>query len=143
MDKLSLILPNNPRVKNVDTSRSQPVRPGAPTFGRPEGITSSQRVKWSDIAEQTMGEDAVPLKSAPENMGPKTLQPKDKFTASSAQQAQDFPTYNKNSIETRKAQVIDTLSKKFFNEPRTDKTSDVSENPSMNTIDREEEETNA
>lgn len=40
MEKISGILPAGRRFKNIDVSRAQPVRPGAPTFGRPVGRSS-------------------------------------------------------------------------------------------------------
>lgn len=40
MEKISRILPSNPRVQAVDLKSSAPVRPGTPQFGRPVGISS-------------------------------------------------------------------------------------------------------
>ncbi len=40
MEKLSGILPSSPRIKAIDTTKSQPARPGAPAFGRMEGKNS-------------------------------------------------------------------------------------------------------
>lgn len=37
MEKISGIIPRNSRNSSVDLSKSQPVRPGAPSFGRPIG----------------------------------------------------------------------------------------------------------
>ncbi len=37
MEKISGIIAANARTRSVDVSKSQPVRPGAPTYGRPEG----------------------------------------------------------------------------------------------------------
>jgi hypothetical protein len=37
MEKISGIIASNARTRSVDVSRSQPVRPGAPAWGRPEG----------------------------------------------------------------------------------------------------------
>lgn len=61
MEKLSSILPSSPRIKNVDLSDAQPVRPGVATYGRPVGVnpmkdrfTVSQEAK--DIAfRETLG----------------------------------------------------------------------------------------
>lgn len=47
MEKLSSILPASPRIKSVDLSEAKPRRPGSPTFGVPEGTTSSQRDRVS------------------------------------------------------------------------------------------------
>ncbi|MFN7729345.1 MAG: hypothetical protein ACK5P7_09340 [Bdellovibrio sp.] len=38
MEKLSSILPSNPRIKNVDMNGAQPIRPGIATYGRPVGV---------------------------------------------------------------------------------------------------------
>lgn len=40
MDKISGIIPSSPRLQAVDLKDSAPVRPGTPTFGRPEGVSS-------------------------------------------------------------------------------------------------------
>ena len=47
MEKISSILAGSPRIKAVDMEEDHPVRPGAPTFGRKEGSTSSQRDRIS------------------------------------------------------------------------------------------------
>jgi hypothetical protein len=55
MDKISRIVPPNGRTRSVDVSRSQPVRPGAPTWGRPEGKvtrTPVDRVNLSSLAAE-------------------------------------------------------------------------------------------
>lgn len=40
MDKISGIIPSSPRVTAVDLRDSAPVRPGTPSFGRREGVSS-------------------------------------------------------------------------------------------------------
>ena len=40
MEKISSILGGTPRVKAVDMEEAHPIRPGVPSFGRPEGRTS-------------------------------------------------------------------------------------------------------
>lgn len=40
MEKLSSILPTSSRVSSVDLDEAPPARPGAPTFGRKEGIST-------------------------------------------------------------------------------------------------------
>lgn len=44
LDKISRILPSGPRLRAVDLTDAHPVRPGVPAFGRPVGMTSSQRL---------------------------------------------------------------------------------------------------
>jgi hypothetical protein len=51
LDKISSILPSNARIKSVDLEGSQAARPGAPTLGRHEGIsTVKDRVSLSEAA---------------------------------------------------------------------------------------------
>ena len=40
MEKISGILKNSPRVQAADLRDANPVRPGTPSFGRPEGVSS-------------------------------------------------------------------------------------------------------
>lgn len=40
MEKISGIIPSSARVKNVDMKDAHPVRPGVPSFGRPEGVSN-------------------------------------------------------------------------------------------------------
>ncbi len=50
MEKLSSILPKSPRTQNVDNSKAQPARPGAPLLGRPAGKVT-QKVVFDDAVE--------------------------------------------------------------------------------------------
>ncbi len=43
MEKISGILPSSQRIRSVDLEGHLPVRPGVPGFGRPLGMTSSER----------------------------------------------------------------------------------------------------
>ncbi len=40
MEKISGIIKSSPRVQAVDLRESNPVRPGTPAFGRPQGVSS-------------------------------------------------------------------------------------------------------
>ena len=40
MEKISGIVPTSPRINAVDMREAAPVRPGTPTFGRPEGVST-------------------------------------------------------------------------------------------------------
>lgn len=42
MEKISSILPSNPRIKSVDLKNSNPVRPGVPTFGQRVGVNTNK-----------------------------------------------------------------------------------------------------
>jgi len=64
MDKISSILPGNPRVQSVDLDDAPPARPGAPSFGRKAGrntindrVTLSQKAKDMAAQETVMKKD--------------------------------------------------------------------------------------
>lgn len=52
MEKISGIIPNSARVSSVDMKEAAPVRPGAPGFGRPEGVSS---LRETAITQDTAG----------------------------------------------------------------------------------------
>lgn len=57
MEKLSSILPSSARVKSVDMRDAKPRRPGAPSFGAPEGRNTIQdRLTISQAAAAAEGE---------------------------------------------------------------------------------------
>lgn len=67
MEKLSSILPSNARIRSVDTKDSKPVRPGAPSFGRPEGNISVQdRFTVSREAVDRAAQDLSALRNGKE-----------------------------------------------------------------------------
>lgn len=45
MEKISGIIPSSPRVASVDLKEAAPVRPGTPSFGRPEGVSSLRQTQ--------------------------------------------------------------------------------------------------
>lgn len=94
MEKISGIIPANARTKSVDVSNSQPVRPGAPTWGRPVGRVSQAA---SMIA------------------------PEDRFSVSTDRPADVVsPIYNSRAEISRK-KVVEDLAKKFFDtSPKAD-----------------------
>lgn len=59
MEKISGIIPRNARNSSADVSKSQPVRPGAPSFGRPMGKVTARTfsdaapVKEAEVAKET------------------------------------------------------------------------------------------
>lgn len=71
MEKLSSILPASPRVKSVDLSEAKPRRPGAPTFGVPEGSTSSARDRVSISSQQDAVKDTLTYKNPKDARGAK------------------------------------------------------------------------
>ena len=85
MDKISRILPPSRRVVATDVESSQPVRPGAPEFGRPtkRPLDVEDRINLSSLAASR------PLDTAP-------------------------ATY-KNIKEGARAKAVEDLAEKFFN----------------------------
>ena len=63
MEKLSSILPKSPRTQNVDNSKAQPARPGAPLLGRPMGRVT-QKVIFDDAANEVAAKPALDLSFA-------------------------------------------------------------------------------
>ena len=86
MEKLSSILPSNPRVKSVDMADAQPRRPGAPAFGAPVGRNTVQ--------------DRVTLSQAA-------------AVAAAPAMIKDSPTYNPRDFRTSK--TADYKTNDFFN----------------------------
>ena len=90
MDKISGIIPANARTRTVDVSGSQPVRPGAPTWGRRVG-----HVTEANQNQSLANEDKVTI-AGPQN------------------ELQSTATY-KPSPEATKVKAIDDMAAKFFN----------------------------
>jgi hypothetical protein len=64
MEKISSILPGNPRVQSVDLDEAPPARPGAPSVGRKAGrntindrVTLSQKAKEMAAQETMVGKN--------------------------------------------------------------------------------------
>ncbi len=84
MEKISRILAGNARTRSVDVSKSQPVRPGAPAFGRPEGKVTTAAI-----------EDKISLSALANDRPLET-------------------TNYKNSVEAAKVKVIKDSTQRFF-----------------------------
>ena len=138
MEKISGIIPASPRTKAVDTSNSQPARPGAPAFGRPMGKNSlGDRITLSKVAEEMRAAEALtpstegPATAAPTQAAmPATAAKASSAKASSPSEASQFvqgspgPTAHatqaetyKPTTETKRAKVVEALNKKFFEKP--------------------------
>lgn len=89
MEKISRIIPANARTKAVDVSGSQPVRPGAPTWGRPEGRVT--RTPALDV------QDRLTLSKVGNEVAPPPIS----------------PTYSNKVLEA-KNKIVDDLAKRFF-----------------------------
>lgn len=102
MEKISRILPANARTQSVDVSKSQPVRPGAPAWGRPMGR----------VTPKTALEIAPPA--------PAEIQDKvnfsDKALTGSPEVETKAPQSYKKMQESAQLQKIQELSDKFFME---------------------------
>jgi len=58
MEKISKILPPTRRTGAYNISEAKPVRPGAPSFGGPEALTSQEREKLKAQSPQEFFKDA-------------------------------------------------------------------------------------
>src|SRR4051794_21304586 len=88
MDKISGIIPSNARTRAIDTSNSQPVRPGAPSWGRPEGKVT-----------KAVLEDKVTLSSV-----------------AAERPMEKPPTYDRNLAESKKVKIAKDMTDRFFAE---------------------------
>ncbi|MFV3408293.1 hypothetical protein ACNH6C_06785 [Bdellovibrio bacteriovorus] len=99
MEKISGILPATARTRAVDTSASQPARPGALALGRPMGKNSlGDRITLSKQMEEMRATGNLPEQ-----------QP----------QPEASPVYKRPAGETNKLKVIEDLNQKFFNNPKS------------------------
>ncbi|MES2857357.1 MAG: hypothetical protein V4692_15915 [Bdellovibrionota bacterium] len=53
MEKISGIIPKSARVTSVDMKEANPVRPGTPSFGRPQGVSSLAKPALVSTAPET------------------------------------------------------------------------------------------
>jgi hypothetical protein len=65
MEKISGILPSSSRVSSVDMRDAAPIRPGTPSFGRPEGVSSLRDAKIGETAARAakINQDRLDWKS--------------------------------------------------------------------------------
>lgn len=89
MEKISRIIPANARTKAVDVSNSQPVRPGAPGYGRPMGRVTRAPLEIEDRVSLSTAEKAI------------------------TQQ----PANYRDRVEARRAQIAERMAEKFFGNP--------------------------
>lgn len=101
MEKISRIIPANARTKAVDVSGSQPVRPGAPTYGRPVGRVTRAPLEVQDRVSLSTAERAITQHEQPLNY--------------------------RDRVEARRAQIAERVSAKFFGGPTAPQTSPVEE----------------
>tara|TARA_B110001454_G_scaffold219179_1_gene250865 strand:+ start:160191 stop:160628 length:438 start_codon:yes stop_codon:yes gene_type:complete len=115
MEKLSSILPKSPRTQNVDNSRAQPARPGAPLLGRPAGKVT-QKVVFDDMEPGPVAAKAsVPDLSFAEKFS--VITPEDRVSISSIGAEDEGPEaklagYTRKG-EMQKVKIAEDVSRKF------------------------------
>lgn len=125
MEKISGIIPRNSRNSSADVSRSQPARPGAPSFGRPAGKSTPR--SFSELTETSEIEKNIPGLEGESrsrtvndkvNFSPnlKELQKVKEEAYEITEDNQDAPKikspYNKKG-EVEKNAIVDGIAKKF------------------------------
>lgn len=134
MEKLSSILPKSPRTKNVDNSKSQPARPGAPLLGRPMGRVT-QKVVFDDLQPETLGKTATPDLSFADKFS--VLTPEDKISIRAEDEGPEakLAGYNRKG-EMHKVKIAEDVSRKFANlNPDLEKDTSLSEDAVTKAID--------
>lgn len=104
MDKISGILPSSYRTRKVDVSQSQPVRPGAPAWGRPVGRTTQALPIPTEVHDRV----DTNLTRSPNTESPLT-------------------TYKPNP-DAAKVKIADDVSAKFFSRAPKEVVQETTEN---------------
>lgn len=130
MEKISRILPQSRRMQaNIDTSNSQPVRPGAPTFGRPMGRSRTAEVnKAAELADldarlglQLPAEDLSSIKS--DDIEDK-IELSEKLADVDVEKEKSPKNYQ--GVKPVEVSKVEDLAKRFFNtKPKVDIAEDV------------------
>lgn len=112
MEKLSSILPKSPRTQNVDNSKAQPARPGAPLLGRPAGRVT-QKVMFDDPIETQAASRTAPDLSFADKFS--TGIPADKVSLSeSSMDGPALSNYTRKG-DLAKVKIAEDVSRKFAN----------------------------
>lgn len=113
MEKLSSILPKSPRTQNVDNSKAQPARPGAPLLGRPAGKVT-QKVVFDDMEPETMVKATMPDLSFAEKFS--VITPEDRVSIRAEDEGPEakLTGYTRKG-EMQKVKIADDVSRKFAN----------------------------
>jgi hypothetical protein len=134
MEKLSSILPKSPRTQNVDNSKAQPARPGAPLLGRPAGKVT-QKVVFDDVGPETIAKASVPDLSFAEKFS--VITPEDRVSIKSEDEGPEakLSGYTRKG-EMQKVKIADEVSRKFVNlNTAIDKDKSLSEDAVTKSID--------
>lgn len=134
MEKLSSILPKSPRTQNVDNSKAQPARPGAPLLGRPAGKVT-QKVVFDDVGPETIAKASMPDLSFAAKFS--VITPEDRVSISAEDEGPEAKVsgYTRKG-EMQKVKIADEVSRKFANlNTAIDKDKSVSEDAVTKSID--------
>lgn len=118
MDKISGIVPAGRRFRNVDVSRSQPVRPGAPSFGRPIGRASQADSFSADVTAMSAPMDRVNISDdakvqSSEMPGLKENIESFSNSRAASSRANEVSTYSAPTKPVA-ASTVEEMTKKFF-----------------------------
>lgn len=136
MEKISSILPKSPRTQNVDNSRAQPARPGAPLLGRPMGRVT-QKVVFDDMQPETVKATTPDLSFADKFS---TITPEDRISIRAEDEGPEakLAGYSRRG-EMHKVKIAEDVSRKFANlEAKVDKDTALSEDTMTKSIDTTE-----
>lgn len=113
MEKLSSILPSNPRVKNVDMADSHPIRPGVQSYGRPTGITplkdrfsiseEAKDLAFKETLASTNPKEAKSIKAI-DDMAKKFFEGKVESPVGKSMQTTDADQVQEELLESTKSQ---------------------------------------
>ncbi|OYZ11316.1 MAG: hypothetical protein B7Y39_19500 [Bdellovibrio sp. 28-41-41] len=134
MEKLSSILPKSPRTQNVDNSKAQPARPGAPLLGRPAGKVT-QKVVFDDVEPETISKASMPDLSFAAKFS--VITPEDRVSISAEDEGPEakLSGYTRKG-EMQKVKIADEVSRKFANlNTAIDKDKSLSEDAVTKSID--------
>lgn len=112
MEKLSSILPKSPRTQNVDNSKAQPARPGAPLLGRPMGKSTQSKVFESQQLEAEIPTRMTPDLSFAEKFSVDPTE--DRISLSGDTTPEDKMTSYNRKGEMQKVKIADDVSRKFY-----------------------------
>ncbi|MBL7544953.1 MAG: hypothetical protein JNL11_14135 [Bdellovibrionaceae bacterium] len=117
MEKISSILPKSVRTQNIDHSKAQPARPGAPLLGRPMGRVT-QKTVFEDQPSEALTR-VTPDLSFTEKFSVDT--PEDRVSLGDETAGEvKLAGYNRKG-EIHKVRIADDISRNFANlEPKTE-----------------------
>lgn len=113
MEKISSILPKSPRTQNVDNSKAQPARPGAPLFGRPAGRVT-QKVVFEDAIPEFSAKPTLDLSFAEKfSVDSTNATPKDRVSLSENSLDDAAPANYTRKGDLQKVKIAEDVARKF------------------------------